>query len=68
LNSTREGLARHYLVNSQISSAEISFLIGFDDPSSFIRAFHIWTGETPENFRKGNRNEISIKILNDQAQ
>jgi len=52
LNSTREGLARHYLVNSQISSAEISFLIGFDDPSSFIRAFHIWTGKTPECFRK----------------
>lgn len=54
LNGTREGLARHYLVNSDISNAEISFLIGFDDPSSFIRAFHIWTGQTPESFRREN--------------
>jgi AraC-like DNA-binding protein len=55
LNQTREGLARHYLVNSDISSAEISFLVGFDDPSSFIRAFNLWTGITPERFRKENK-------------
>jgi AraC-like DNA-binding protein len=51
LNSTREGLARHYLRTSDISGAEISFLLGFEDPNSFYRAFRDWTGETPERVR-----------------
>ncbi|VAW87217.1 hypothetical protein MNBD_GAMMA16-1100 [hydrothermal vent metagenome] len=42
----------HYLENSNISSAEVSFLIGFDDPNSFVRAFHFWIGKTPESVRK----------------
>jgi len=51
LNDTREALARHYLKNSNLSGAEISFLLGFQDPNSFFRAFHSWTGETPERTR-----------------
>ena len=51
LNRTREELARHYLKTSNLSGAEISFLLGFEDPNSFFRAFHGWTGETPEQVR-----------------
>lgn len=51
LNALREELARHYLANSRHSNAEIAFLLGYDDPNSFIRAFHIWTGETPQSLR-----------------
>lgn len=51
LNETREHLAKHYLKTSGISGAEISFLLGFEDPNSFFRAFHAWTGETPEQAR-----------------
>lgn len=51
LNQTREELARHYLKNSLMSGAEISFLLGFEDPNSFFRAFHRWTGSTPEQVR-----------------
>jgi AraC-like DNA-binding protein len=51
LNKTRESLARHYLVNSTYSGAQISFLLGFEDPNSFVRAFRSWTGETPEQVR-----------------
>lgn len=51
LNETREALARHYLANSSLPAAEISFLLGYDDPNSFYRAFHGWTGETPERVR-----------------
>ncbi|MEM7350526.1 MAG: AraC family transcriptional regulator ligand-binding domain-containing protein [Acidobacteriota bacterium] len=51
LDSTREELARHYLGSSAMSGAEISFLLGFEDPNSFFRAFHTWTGETPEQAR-----------------
>ena len=51
LNRTREELARHYLRSSRMTAAEISFLLGFEDPNSFFRAFHKWTGSTPEQAR-----------------
>ncbi|MEM7066312.1 MAG: AraC family transcriptional regulator ligand-binding domain-containing protein [Cyanobacteria bacterium P01_B01_bin.77] len=52
LSSLRAELANHYLVHTPYSSAEISFLLGYSEPSSFFRAFHIWTGKTPEVVRK----------------
>ncbi|WP_258875736.1 AraC family transcriptional regulator [Paraburkholderia sp. BL27I4N3] len=48
LDVLRESLAKHYLTNSSMSGAEISFLLGFDDPNSFARAFQAWTGKTPQ--------------------
>ncbi len=53
LASTREALARHYLTSESISTGEISFLLGYADPSSFYRAFHDWTGLTPDRVRVG---------------
>ena len=50
LDGTREELARHYL-GTEMAGAEISFLLGFEDPNSFVRAFHEWTGITPEQLR-----------------
>ncbi len=55
LDATREQLARHYLANSAMSGAEIAFLLGFEDPNSFFRAFHSWTGETAERVRTVSR-------------
>lgn len=51
LARTRGELADHYLGSTALSSAEISFLLGFEDPNSFFRAFHAWTGTTPERAR-----------------
>ncbi|MCB9603073.1 MAG: AraC family transcriptional regulator ligand-binding domain-containing protein [Sandaracinus sp.] len=51
LNETRERLARHYLSTTEMSAAQISFLLGFEDPNSLFRAFQRWTGTTPESFR-----------------
>jgi AraC-like DNA-binding protein len=51
LSATREALARHYLKRPELSATEISFLLGYDDPSSFFRAFTAWTGTTPEQLR-----------------
>ena len=47
LRATREKLARHYLDSSAYSGAEISLLLGYDDPGSFFRAFRNWTGFAP---------------------
>lgn len=55
VNSTRESLARHYLANTAMSGGEIAFLLGFEDPNSFYRAFHEWTGQTPETVRYAAR-------------
>ncbi len=51
LNETRESLARHYLNKSSMTTTDIAFLLGYDEPSSFYRAFHSWTGLTPEHAR-----------------
>lgn len=56
VNSTRESLARHYLGQTSMSGGEIAFLLGFEDPNSFYRAFHEWTGQTPESARHAMRN------------
>jgi AraC-like DNA-binding protein len=49
LNETREALAQHYLAQGRLTVAEIAFLLGYEDPSSFYRAFHSWTGQTPQS-------------------
>lgn len=54
LLSVRTELAKHYLAKSQISLAEISFLLGFKESSSFNRAFHEWCGLTPGQFRQSH--------------
>jgi AraC-like DNA-binding protein len=56
VRSTREQLACHYLANTLLGYAEISFLVGFEEPSSFFRAFREWTGATPESMRLSARN------------
>lgn len=52
LGDTRASLARHYLERTTLPAAEISFLLGFDEPNSFYRAFRTWTGTTPDSVRR----------------
>lgn len=52
LTETRESLARHYLTQSTMPAAEISFLLGYEDTNSFYRAFQGWTGQTPQHVRQ----------------
>lgn len=55
LQNVRTHLARHYLKNDAISGIEISLLLGFESHNAFIRAFHQWTGATPEEYRHGGK-------------
>jgi AraC-like DNA-binding protein len=45
-DETRKHLADRYL-GQGMTFAEISFLLGFSEPSAFFRAFKRWTGLTP---------------------
>ncbi|MCB9501602.1 MAG: AraC family transcriptional regulator ligand-binding domain-containing protein [Deferribacteres bacterium] len=51
LDELREELASHYLSTTDYTSTEISFLLGYEEPNSFFRAFRSWTGQTPEIVR-----------------
>ncbi|OOW66713.1 AraC family transcriptional regulator [Xanthomonas axonopodis pv. martyniicola] len=55
VNATRESLARHYLGSTTMTGGEIAFLLGFEDPNSFYRAFLEWTGQTPDTARNAMR-------------
>lgn len=48
----KKELAYSYLKNKSLSISEISYFLGYSDPSSFIRIFKKWTGLTPESYRK----------------
>jgi AraC-like DNA-binding protein len=48
----RSQLAEEYLADPSVSIAEVAFLLGFSDQSSFNRAFRRWTGESPGRWRR----------------
>ncbi len=49
---TRRELAEGLLRDEQHSLAEVAFLTGFSEQSSFTRAFKRWLGTTPAYYRK----------------
>ncbi|MCB1451861.1 MAG: AraC family transcriptional regulator [Nitratireductor sp.] len=49
---TRRALAEGLLRDENHSLAEIAFLTGFSEQSSFTRAFKRWVGTTPASYRK----------------
>jgi AraC-like DNA-binding protein len=52
--TVRHELALHYLRRTDISYGEIAFLLGYDETSSFFRAFRAWEGSTPEATRRAS--------------
>lgn len=51
LEETRKELANQYLRQGCLSVSEVTYLLGFSEPSNFARAFKRWTGRTPSEFR-----------------
>lgn len=51
LAKTRQHLACQYLQDSNLSFADVGFLLGYSESGTFQRAFKQWTGQTPAQFR-----------------
>jgi AraC-like DNA-binding protein len=52
LSDTRHALACEYLAQAAFDIAEIAYMLGYDDPGSFYRAFQQWEGKTPSQWRE----------------
>lgn len=52
LSNLRRALAERYLKDGAMTQAEISFLLGYSDVSSFAAAFKRWTGHSPGDVRR----------------
>ncbi|MBZ5536305.1 MAG: AraC family transcriptional regulator [Acidobacteriia bacterium] len=55
LEEARRQLARHYLNNSVLELNEAAYLLGYEDSSSFVRAFRTWEGVPPARWREKQR-------------
>ncbi|MGG6310777.1 helix-turn-helix domain-containing protein [Paenibacillus macerans] len=54
LKQARHEQAREYLADPSLDIKEVAFLIGYEDQNSFYRAFRLWEGDTPSNWRTGH--------------
>ena len=60
LTQVRHEQAREYLADPSLDIKEVAALIGYEDPNSFYRAFHLWEGDTPANWRTQHLGTNSI--------
>lgn len=51
LLEARKELVREYLRQPKLGLTEAAYLLGYDDPNSFYRAFRSWEGTTPAHWR-----------------
>lgn len=51
LEQARCDAAERHLAETLLSVAEISWLVGYSEPSAFQRAFKRWRGQSPRSFR-----------------
>ena len=51
LSDARRELARLYLLHPSLGLSQVASLLGYEDANSFLRAFRVWEGATPTEWR-----------------
>jgi AraC-like DNA-binding protein len=64
VRDARYELAKHYLLDPSLDLAETAYLLGYEDPNSFFRAFREWEGTTPSEWRAAQRGR---SVQNEQS-
>lgn len=59
LEEARHQMASHYLTNSVMELNEIAYLLGYEDPNSFVRAFRLRVGIPPGHWRESHRSKVA---------
>src|SRR5947199_3464732 len=62
VEEARRELAKHYLLQSSLELNETAYLLGYEDPNSFIRAFHRWEGASPGEWRSTRARNATVSI------
>ena len=52
LDEVRFQLGKEYLLDTRLSMAEVSDLLGYTEPGNFSHAFRRWSGQSPLSFRR----------------
>jgi AraC-like DNA-binding protein len=55
LDDIREGLARHYLGETDMRLDQVAYLLGYSEPAALVRAFKRWAGTTPMQYRAARK-------------
>ncbi|MEI9998086.1 MAG: AraC family transcriptional regulator, partial [Verrucomicrobiota bacterium] len=63
LGETRRELAQYYLQEPSLSVSEIAYLLSYEDPSSFFRAFHEWEQATPKAWKSAHARRRPVAPL-----
>lgn len=60
VDEARLGVAERYLADDTLALAEISYLLGFQDPSTFHKAFRRWRGVPPGEWRARRQHPTTV--------
>ncbi|WP_172198419.1 helix-turn-helix domain-containing protein [Saccharibacillus qingshengii] len=65
VTEARHEQAQSYLTDPMLDIKEVAFLLGYEDQNSFYRAFRVWEGDTPSNWRAGQLNASNFQNDNE---
>jgi AraC-like DNA-binding protein len=65
VDEVRQKLAIQYLTSGNYQIKDVAYVLGYNEPSAFIRAFKRWTGKTPmEYLNQNNKKTATNKAAN----